>query len=398
MKATRISTSVSFDYFYSNLDHYGEWIEIDYDLIVWRPSSVHYQWRPYSVGRWAWTSNGWYWDSYEPFGWAVYHYGRWYYDDYYGWVWVPGYEWGPAWVEWRYNDDYLGWAPLPPYASFKFGVGIHFTLDWHSHHRHWNFVRYDRFCHNNVNIYIVNHRNNYNIYRRTKYRTNYYADGGRIINRGVDRRYVERRAGYKIRKSDVSRASSINSYKKSRTVRGKTITSYQPNEKEIKRYRSVEKYSVRKSNGKTSLRKNKIELNRKADKRNDKIRSDKEYKNSRRPEIRKRSADRDVYNSKRKLNNKKEYTRKNKSYKTERKVEKRSSAKSGKVQKRESNRSSSNNKSYSNSRNSQRKSSGNISKRSGPKVSNKSSSRSSSKGSASSSKNSRSSKKRSSRR
>src|SRR5262245_22210570 len=28
--------------------------------------------------------------------------------------WIPGDEWAPAWVNWRYGDDYVGWAPLPP--------------------------------------------------------------------------------------------------------------------------------------------------------------------------------------------------------------------------------------------------------------------------------------------
>ena len=50
----------------------------------------------------------------EPYGWATYHYGRWLYDDFQGWVWKPGVEWAPAWVGWRSNDDYIGWAPLGP--------------------------------------------------------------------------------------------------------------------------------------------------------------------------------------------------------------------------------------------------------------------------------------------
>jgi hypothetical protein len=29
-------------------------------------------------------------------------------------VWVPGRDWGPAWVSWRTGGDYVGWAPLPP--------------------------------------------------------------------------------------------------------------------------------------------------------------------------------------------------------------------------------------------------------------------------------------------
>ena len=31
-----------------------------------------------------------------------------------GWFWIPGDEWAPAWVDWRYSNDYVGWAPLPP--------------------------------------------------------------------------------------------------------------------------------------------------------------------------------------------------------------------------------------------------------------------------------------------
>src|SRR5207248_3283991 len=30
------------------------------------------------------------------------------------WCWVPGYEWGPAWVSWRTGGNYVGWAPPPP--------------------------------------------------------------------------------------------------------------------------------------------------------------------------------------------------------------------------------------------------------------------------------------------
>jgi hypothetical protein len=29
-------------------------------------------------------------------------------------VWIPGYEWAPAWVSWRYGPSYVAWAPLGP--------------------------------------------------------------------------------------------------------------------------------------------------------------------------------------------------------------------------------------------------------------------------------------------
>src|SRR5262249_59564660 len=72
--------------------------------------------RPYSDGYWAYTDYGWTWVSYEDFGWATYHYGRWANLDDYGWVWFPGedLDWGPAWVSWRTGGDYIGWAPLAP--------------------------------------------------------------------------------------------------------------------------------------------------------------------------------------------------------------------------------------------------------------------------------------------
>jgi Family of unknown function (DUF6600) len=88
---------------------------------VWTPADRPRDWRPYTVGHWAYTDDwGWYWVSDEPearWGWVAYHYGRWIFDDALGWCWVPGEEWSPAWVQWRrarQGLDYVGWAPLPP--------------------------------------------------------------------------------------------------------------------------------------------------------------------------------------------------------------------------------------------------------------------------------------------
>nr|MBA3651203.1 hypothetical protein [Chthoniobacterales bacterium] len=109
-------TEVSLNLFYDNLSSQGNWIEVaDYGYCFQPNVAVSNQdWRPYADGYWAYTDLGWTWVSYEDFGWATYHYGRWASLDSYGWVWVPGYEWGPAWVSWRTGGDYVGWAPLPP--------------------------------------------------------------------------------------------------------------------------------------------------------------------------------------------------------------------------------------------------------------------------------------------
>jgi hypothetical protein len=82
---------------------------------------VGYDWRPYTVGRWVNSNYGWTWVSYEPFGWATYHYGRWAFDRQIGWIWVPGTVWGPAWVAWQQGSGYIGWAPLPPQVGFQVG-------------------------------------------------------------------------------------------------------------------------------------------------------------------------------------------------------------------------------------------------------------------------------------
>ena len=107
---------VSIDFFYDNLSDGGSWIEVGDYGYCWQPSvaASNTNWRPYTDGYWAYTDQGWTWISYEDFGWATYHYGRWIRLRGRGWVWVPGREWGPAWVSWRTGGDYVGWAPLPP--------------------------------------------------------------------------------------------------------------------------------------------------------------------------------------------------------------------------------------------------------------------------------------------
>jgi hypothetical protein len=109
------AAEVSVDFFYDNLGTGGSWVELDDYGYAWQPTVAvsNSSWRPYSDGYWAYTDVGWTWVSYEDFGWATYHYGRWTRLRGRGWFWVPGREWGPAWVSWRTGGDYVGWAPLP---------------------------------------------------------------------------------------------------------------------------------------------------------------------------------------------------------------------------------------------------------------------------------------------
>jgi hypothetical protein len=111
VRASAVDDSYAGDFEF--LSQYGEWMGLPPYGVVWRPYADE-DWAPFSDGSWIWTSDGWAWNSYEPFGDLVYHYGYWYYDRDFGWFWVPGDEWSPARVEWYTTGTYCGWAPLPP--------------------------------------------------------------------------------------------------------------------------------------------------------------------------------------------------------------------------------------------------------------------------------------------
>jgi len=192
--------------FHAPLTPYGEWIDYNQGY-VWRPYSVDVHWRPYLHGRWVWTSYGWYWTSYEPYGWAVYHYGRWTYDDYYGWIWIPDEVWGPAWVEWRYDDDYIGWAPLTPYATFDVSFGVTLSHGWVAPVHYWNFVPCRNFTVARVDAYVQPVEQTRRFFGSTRVAPAIRAESNRVVNRGVDIGFVERKSGSRIKRIDVVETS-----------------------------------------------------------------------------------------------------------------------------------------------------------------------------------------------
>jgi hypothetical protein len=147
LRQAEARTDISIDFFYDNLGDGGSWIEVGDYGYCWQPSVAvsNTNWRPYSDGYWAYTDVGWTWVSYEDFGWATYHYGRWMRIRGRGWVWVPGREWGPAWVSWRTGGDYVGWAPLPPrragdtYAEFS-PINARVDIDFDIGPAYYNFI------------------------------------------------------------------------------------------------------------------------------------------------------------------------------------------------------------------------------------------------------------------
>ena len=194
---------VTFDVFYNSLGQMGEWLTIDDGVYAWRPTNVPMGWRPYVDGQWVWTDDGWFWASDEPWAWAVYHYGRWYYDDYYGWVWVPGYDWAPAWVEWRYGGPYIGWAPLGPYAVFSDDYGVYYRRAWETPYDYWVFMDCQYINSPNAQHYIYRTEYNARFLSTTRRGGSVRVVSGRVVTRGPEPGYVERRGAVRVVRVDV---------------------------------------------------------------------------------------------------------------------------------------------------------------------------------------------------
>ncbi len=126
---------LSYQSFYDQLSPYGSWINYPGYGYVWMPNAGP-DFRPYSTnGNWIYTDAGWTWSSNYSWGWAPFHYGRWFYEGGYGWMWMPGNEWAPAWVSWRGSGDYYGWAPMEPRVTVDVALS-----SYNPPSNYWNFV------------------------------------------------------------------------------------------------------------------------------------------------------------------------------------------------------------------------------------------------------------------
>ncbi|MBS1606913.1 MAG: hypothetical protein JST42_29930, partial [Bacteroidetes bacterium] len=154
---------VTYQNFYDDLSPYGQWIDDPNYGYVWLPD-VGPDFKPYATnGHWVYTDEGWAWDSGYPWGWAAFHYGRWFFQDGYGWMWVPGNEWAPAWVSWRNSDEYYGWAPMGPSVSYGAAYGGGYAPPPY----YWSFVPHRYIASPQVNNYYVRETNNVTIINRT---------------------------------------------------------------------------------------------------------------------------------------------------------------------------------------------------------------------------------------
>ncbi len=187
---------ISYQSFHDKLQPYGKWVQHPRWGWSWHPDAANF--RPYENGHWEDSDEyGSVWVSADPWGDTPYHYGRWGYDpNYGGWLWVPDYTWGPAWVTWRANDDYLGWFPIPPgewdgvgeypdyWASW---YGYEGVLDAAAFYSLWAFVPAVDIFAGNIRGRIIDRRGYGRFIGHTRGWGHLGLAHGHIVNRAFDR-------------------------------------------------------------------------------------------------------------------------------------------------------------------------------------------------------------------
>lgn len=218
---------------FSDLNGYGRWSRIPgFRDPVWFPY-VAASWRPYFYGYWIDTRFGMTWVSYEPWGDVTHHYGRWVWIDHYGWGWVPGWEYGPAWVTWGVVDGYIGWAPLPP-AGYRYPAACRYVPSRHHVDYRWSasfgydssgldfglwvFVSDRDFCGQSVHTHALPTSTGLSLFKEKR-----VLPVGRQLS--VD--YVQRVSPTPIRKVDVVQRTT-------KTTDGRTIVFHDPRGQESK--------------------------------------------------------------------------------------------------------------------------------------------------------------------
>ena len=207
------SQDASVNFFYDNLND-GSWIEVGDYGYCWQPDVAVNDptWRPYADGYWAYTEDGWTWVSYEDFGWATYHYGRWVRLADYGWVWKPGYEWGPAWVSWRTGGNYIGWAPLPPETEYVYEsrpITGHIDIEFDIGPGYYNFCDVRYIGEPVLRSRLVPYQQNITYITQTVNVTNITYKNKTVYNYGPDINVVNQYSSRPIQKLKLERQANV---------------------------------------------------------------------------------------------------------------------------------------------------------------------------------------------
>ena len=210
---------VSYNDFYQELAPYGQWIDDPQYGYVWSPDQDG-SFRPYYTnGHWVMTEYGNTWVSDYPWGWACFHYGRWTFDNYYGWIWIPGTNWGPAWVCWRYGEGYYGWSPLGP------GYDLNSSMDYTCPNDWWVFIPPQYLYNGGYYRYWYGPHGNSNIVHRTSIVNGRYTANGVSYVSGPHVKDVERVTGKPVQVYDLANGAS-----RTTTVHNTTVKMYRPAE------------------------------------------------------------------------------------------------------------------------------------------------------------------------
>ena len=201
-----VAVSISFSTFHDALAPHGHWVTAGAYGDCWYPGGVAAGWQPYTNGEWIYTDYGWTWVSYDPWGDYPFHYGTWTWADPYGWVWVPGYVWAPAWVSWCYSDAYVGWAPIPP--SFAFGVSGYYGRPLVLSHSAYVFVPAGRMVGVNVSSVRLPAARNAAILPTVTKATRFSVSGGIVRNTALPVKTVERASHTTIRTVSIEQAKT----------------------------------------------------------------------------------------------------------------------------------------------------------------------------------------------
>jgi len=171
---------------------------------VWSPSHVSADWRPYTDGHWVYADCGWTWVSDLAWGWAPFHYGRWFFHEHRGWCWVPGSEWSPAWVAWHWGDDWCGWAPMPPQVAWET------FSDWDAviPSFGWCFVEHRNFYGRRLKDHIALVARNVTLLGATRNVTRFEVRDRGVVNLSITAEAVEKVTGRPVRRFQIAEANS----------------------------------------------------------------------------------------------------------------------------------------------------------------------------------------------
>ncbi|HTO75804.1 MAG TPA: DUF6600 domain-containing protein [Thermoanaerobaculia bacterium] len=197
------AVSVSVAVFHRTLAPYGRWITTVSYGDVWAPS-VAAGWQPYVDGEWYYTDCGWTWASSDPWGDIPFHYGTWVWEPPYGWVWVPGTIWAPAWVTWAYSDDFVGWAPVPP--SFALSASGYVGTPIVMASNRYVFVPARQFVGVRVASVRLPARRNPAVFAHTIRTTSFHVSGGVLHDVGPAPQRIARAVGRPIQPVPIAKA------------------------------------------------------------------------------------------------------------------------------------------------------------------------------------------------